>query len=94
MEKRKRKRFNRNAICSSYNYKESKKAHIDMLKEHHKSFSVGLLVCTDGNKDLSIKVQIALDNRKVKVRILGKIHTITMKEYKERFEPLGWEIVE
>lgn len=31
----KRKRFNRAAICSSYNYKASKKAHVDFLRENH-----------------------------------------------------------
>lgn len=94
MEKKKRKRFNRNAICSSDHYRESKKAHLEMLKEKHNSFNVSLMSSTEDSKGLSIKVQIALDNRKVKVSIFGKIHTITMKEYKEHFEPLGWKTID
>ena len=38
-----RKRFNRNAVCSSENYTASKHAHLDMLKEKHDHFC-GLLV--------------------------------------------------
>lgn len=30
-----RKRFNRAAICSSYNYRASRKAHVELLKENH-----------------------------------------------------------
>lgn len=89
-----RKRINRNAICSSDHYRESKKAHLEMLKENHKNFSVSLMSSTEDSKGLSIKVQIALDNRKVKVSVFGKICTITMKEYKEHFEPLGWKTID
>lgn len=91
-----RKRINRNAICSSDNYKASRKAHLEMLKEHHKSFNVSMLSKSDtiDSEGLSIKRQIALDNRKVKVSVFGKICTITMKEFKERFEHLGWKILD
>lgn len=35
-----RKRFNRNALASSYNYHASRRAHIAMLKENHENNSV------------------------------------------------------
>ena len=75
-----RKRFNRQAICSSDNYKASKRAHLDFLNEQHEHFSF-----------LSVSGEIALDvptvnNGKFQpkfktVRIFGKEMRLTIEEY-------------
>ena len=75
-----RKRFNRQAICSSDNYKVSKRAHLDFLNEQHEHFSF-----------LSVSGEIALDvptvnNGKFQpkfktVRIFGKEMRLTIEEY-------------
>ena len=75
-----RKKFNRQAICSSDNYKVSKRAHLDFLNEQHEHFSF-----------LSVSGEIALDvptvnNGKFQpkfktVRIFGKEMRLTIEEY-------------
>ena len=75
-----RQRFNRQAICSSDNYRASKKAHLDFLNEQHEHFSF-----------LSVSGEIALDvptvnNGKFQpkfktVRIFGKEMRLTIEEY-------------
>jgi hypothetical protein len=74
MEKRKRKRFNRNAICSSYNYKESKKAHREFLKEEHSAFSIMAVAemhKEEGELSLSRKMAIQ-QNRKISTKEITK----------------------
>ena len=46
-----RQRFNRNAICSSDNYKASKKAHLSMLHERHDHFSFMVISCKNDEDD-------------------------------------------
>ena len=75
-----RKRFNRQAICSSDNYKASKRAHLDFLNEQHEHFSF-----------LSVSGEIALDvptinNGKFQpkfktIRIFGKEMRLSIEEY-------------
>ena len=75
-----RKRFNRQAICSSDNYRASKKAHLDFLNEQHEHFSF-----------LSVSGEIALDvptinNGKFQpkfktIRIFGKEMRLSIEEY-------------
>lgn len=91
-----RKRFNPCAICSSENYIASKKAHRAMLREAHKSFNVSLFSVAEPveNEGLSIKRQIALDKMPVKVKVLGRLITITKKEFNEVFAPAGFKPVE
>ena len=79
-----RKRFNRQAICSSDNYKVSKRAHLDFLNEQHEHFSF-----------LSVSGEIALDvptvnNGKFQpkfktVRIFGKEMRLTIEEYNTHY---------
>lgn len=51
-----RKRFNRNAICSSENYRASKKAHIALLEEKHNSFdnAIALIAHSEQVEDIEI----------------------------------------
>lgn len=96
MEKKKRKRFNRNAICSSENYIASKKAHRAMLKEHHASFSLTAMSDyseDEKNEGLSIKRQIALDRMPVTVSLFGIKRVITMGEYNKELKHLGYPII-
>ena len=75
-----RKRFNRQAICSSDKYKASKRAHLDFLNEQHEHFSF-----------LSVSGEIALDvptinNGKFQpkfktIRIFGKEMRLSIEEY-------------
>ena len=75
-----RPRFNRQAICSSNNYKASKKAHLDFLREQHDHFSF-----------LAVSGEIALDVPTIKngeiqpkfktIRIFGKEMKLTIEEY-------------
>ena len=75
-----RKRFNRQAICSSDNYRASKKAHLDFLNEQHEHFSF-----------LSVSGEIALDVPTISkgkiqprfktIKIFGKEMRLTIEEY-------------
>ena len=47
-----RKRFNRNALASSYNYHASRRAHINMLKENHER-------CSEFSITVSIEYRIS-----------------------------------
>ena len=79
-----RKRFNRQAICSSDNYRASKRAHLDFLNEQHEHFSF-----------LSVSGEIALDvptvsNGKFQpkfktIRIFGKEIRLTIEEYNTHY---------
>ena len=82
-----RQRFNRNAICSSDNYKASKKAHLNMLHERHDHFSFMAISCKND------EVEVAIDTPKVvngqisekvfkTIRIKGKMLRLEISEYK------------
>ena len=75
-----RQRFNRQAICSSDNYRASKRALLDFLKEQHEHFSF-----------IAVSGEIALDVPTIKdgkfqpkfktIKIFGKEMRLTIEEY-------------
>ena len=79
-----RQRFNRQAICSSDNYKASRRAHLDFLKEQHGHFSF-----------IAVSGEIALDVPTIKegkfqpkfktIRIFGKEMRLTIEEYNTHY---------
>ena len=79
-----RSRFNRQAICSSDNYKASRQAHLDFLKEQHDHFSF-----------LAVSGEIALDVPTIKngeiqpkfktITIFGKEIRLTIEEYNTHY---------
>ena len=82
-----RPRFNRNAICSSDNYKASKKAHLSMLHERHDHFSFMAISCKND------EVEVAIDTPKIvnghisdkqfkTIIIRGKMLRLEISEYK------------
>ena len=80
-----RKRFNRNAICSSENYKVSRDAHQQMLQEKHDHFC-GLMV----SGELQIDVPIVGSNGKFQpkfktIKIFGKEMRLTIEEYNTHY---------
>lgn len=83
-----RKRINRAAICSSDNYRSSRKAHLDFLKERHSHFC-GIAV----SGKISIDVPVIKDNviqPKFKtIRIFGKEMTLTIEEYNTHCKNIG-----
>lgn len=68
-----RRRVNPNAICSSENYKQSKKLHMDMLKRNHKVFM-----------EMVMKEEIVI-KRQAYIRVFGNLIAITPSEV-TRFE--------
>lgn len=84
-----RKRINRKAICSSYNYKASRKAHMDYLKESHSHFS-GIAF----SGELSIDVPVIKDNaftpRFKTIKVFGKDMTVTIEEYNTYCKEIGF----
>lgn len=80
-----RKRFNRNVICSSENYKVSRGAHQQMLREKHDHFC-GLMV----SGELQIDVPIVDSNSKFQpkfktIKIFGKEMRLTIEEYNTHY---------
>ena len=68
-----RYRVNLNAICSSKNYEQSKKLHMDMLKKNHKVFM-----------ERVIKGEIVI-KKQAYVKVFGNLMAITPSEA-ARFE--------
>ena len=68
-----RRRVNPNAICSSENYKQSKKLHMDMLKRNHEVFM-----------EMVMKEEIVI-KRQAYIRVFGNLIAITPSEV-TRFE--------
>ena len=68
-----RHKINSNAICSSENYKQSKKLHMDMLKRNHKVFM-----------EMVIKKEIVI-KRQAYIKVFGNLIAITPEEV-TRFE--------
>lgn len=83
-----RKRINRNAICSSDNYRASKKAHIDMLEERHSHFCNMVI-----SGEISIDIPIIKDNvvtpRFKTIKVFGKNIRISVEEYNIHCKALG-----
>lgn len=68
-----RYRINPNAVCSSKNYKQSKRLHMDMLKRNHEVFM-----------EMVLKEEIVA-KRQAYVKVLGNLVAITPSEV-TRFE--------
>ena len=68
-----RHRINPNAVCSSKNYEQSKKLHMDMLKRNHEVFM-----------EMVMKEEIVI-KRQAYIRVFGKLVAITPGEV-TRFE--------
>jgi hypothetical protein len=68
-----RYRINPNAVCSSKNYKQSKRLHMDMLKRKHEVFM-----------EMVLKEEIVV-KRQAYVKVLGNLVAITPSEV-TRFE--------
>lgn len=85
-----RLRFNRNAVCSSENYRASKKAHLEVLKANHDSF------CNLAVSDLGVAHKAApklfnITTVQYKtVRVFGKETKVTLAEYEEHYKHLGF----
>lgn len=83
-----RKRFKRNAICSSENYKASRNSHLAYLQEQHESFSVSMMSHAkhgDNAKDeLSLDRKLARLNDYVYIKVFGRFLKLTVAEYNER----------
>ena len=68
-----RNKINPNAVCSSKNYKQSKKLHMDMLKRNHEVFM-----------EMVIKEEIVI-KRQAYIKVFGNLIAITSDEV-ARFE--------
>ena len=68
-----RYRVNSNAICSSKNYKQSKKLHMNMLKRNHEIFM-----------EMVVKEEIVI-KRQAYIKVFGNLIAITPGEI-ARFE--------
>lgn len=79
-----RKRFNRNAVCSSENYKASKKAHLELLKEKHDHFSF-LSVSGEIAHDVPTEKNEEFQPKFKTVKIFGKEMRITNEEYNTHY---------
>lgn len=66
-----RYRVKPNAVCSSKNYKQSRKLHMDMLKRNHKVFMEMIL-----RKEIVIK-------RQAYIKVFGNLMAITPSEVTE-----------
>lgn len=86
----KRPRFNRNAVCSSANYEASHKAHLEVLKSNHSTFS-NIAVSNFG---VACKAAPKLFNipavQYKTVRVFGKETKVTLAEYEEHYKHLGF----
>ena len=75
-----RKRFNRNAVCSSENYSASKKAHLELLKERHEHFSF-LSVSREVAHDVPTEKNEEFQPKFKTVKILNREMRLTIEEY-------------
>jgi hypothetical protein len=81
-----RPRFNRSAICSSDNYKASRKAHLDFLKEGHQHFSmIGISGISSSNEDTC-----CFQPRFKTIKVWGKDIRVTVEEYNNYYANCGF----
>ena len=71
-----RNRFNKRAVCSSGDYKRSRKAHLSMLEENHRSFC---LMVVSG--EISIDVPVEGSKKLKTIRVFGKDMQVSVEEY-------------
>ena len=79
-----RKKINRQAICSSDNYKASRRAHLDFLREQHDHFSF-LTVSGELTFDVPTVENSIIQPRFKTVKILGKEMKLTIEEYNTHY---------
>ena len=80
-----RPRINRSALCSSENYKASRKAHLQMSQEKHSHFC-GLLVSGEIKVDVPVVNNDNTISPKFKtITIFGKEMTLTIEEYNTHY---------
>ena len=80
-----RKRFNRNAVCSSENYTASKHAHLELLKEKHDHFC-GLMISGEIKFDIpKITSDGKFETKFKTIRIFGKEMVLTVEEYNTHY---------
>ena len=80
-----RKRFNRNAVCSSENYAASKKAHLDHLKERHDHFC-GVMISGEITFDVpKVTSSGAFEPKFKTITIFGKEMKLSVEEYNTHY---------
>lgn len=75
-----RKRFNTNCICSSENYRASKKAHQELLQTLHDSF-IGLAVSEQHLEEIPLNRKLFAKSYMVTIWVFGKPMQVTKDEY-------------
>lgn len=83
-----RKRVDRAALCSSDNYRESRKLHMDFLKERHSHFKE-MEVSGRISFDVPIIKDGKLTSRFKTIRVFGKEIRLTIEEYTIHCASLG-----
>lgn len=76
-----RKRINRAALCSSENYKASKRVHLAMLEERHSHFC-NFTVYGEMSFDVPILKDGSATERFKTIRVFGKDIKVTVKEFR------------
>ena len=84
-----RKRFNRNAVCSSENYLASRKAHRDFLQERHTHFC-NILVSGELQIDVPEVGNGSFQPRFKTITIWGKEMRVTIEEYNTHYTKCGF----
>ena len=79
-----RRRFNRNAVCSSENYSASRNAHLSFLRERHSHFS-GFMVSGEIAFDMPTVDDGKFQPKFRTIRIFGKEMRITSEEYNTHY---------
>ena len=79
-----RQRFNRQAICSSNNYKASRKAHLALLSEQHSHFDF-LAISGEIALDVPTIKEDAIQPRFKTIRIFGKEMRLSIEEYNTHY---------
>ena len=79
-----RQRFNRNAICSSDNYRASRKAHLDFLQEKHNHFC-GIMVSGEVQIDVPNVENKGIQPKFKTITIWGKQMRVTIEEYNTHY---------
>ena len=79
-----RKRFNRNAVCSSENYSASRHAHLELLKEKHDHFC-GFMVSGEIALDVPTVENGKFQPKFKTIRIFGKEMKLSIEEFNTHY---------
>ncbi len=77
-----RKRINKNAVCSSENYKTSKRVHQELLRENHESFC---MMVVSGE----IKINVSASPKFKTIKVFGKDIRVSIEDYNNHCKALG-----